>query len=355
MRASILISLIPFATPLTIAPHSPLSNRQRLTPSGRRGKGKAVYAVDLAPKPPTNPTESLLIQGGMGRLSEGLEGAGMATVDLNFVRPGEDGYPVDLGGLVGAREGTGLDDGCLLFVRVGEEGKDEVREKSGEVSDLVDGLAVPVGRTDIFEVALEMGLGVIAICGKADGLDATSELSTLPGEPSDYLSAVVVDGDPGDVPDDDADPDEYKEFMAGLETLPLPPKPFDKIPVFVTSTTPAGSGRLQNACAALKKRGYAGIYLDRQTVPPGQSNNCEKLGGFWGIAVRTLKMNRSTTFGGFRSKVVLAAKDDVPLQWYNYQKSIMADGSLGKSPLSEASMAANEDPLDTAKGDYKGF
>ncbi|GMI19823.1 hypothetical protein TeGR_g6541 [Tetraparma gracilis] len=61
----------------------------------------------------------------------------------------------------------------------------------------------------------------------------------------------------------------------------------------------------------------------------------------------SLRSAKSRTFAGFRSKVVLDIKYDVPKQWANYQKDVMDSEALGKSEIKEGDAGDS--------GDYKGF
>mmetsp|Transcript_18124 Transcript_18124/g.36936 ORF Transcript_18124/g.36936 Transcript_18124/m.36936 type:complete len:371 (-) Transcript_18124:90-1202(-) len=339
------------------------SARSALTPSGRRGKGKLSVGLELNPPTPTSATEVILLSGSMAESSRALRVDGKCkwlVVPAKAVVENDEGWEVDIRPFLeeqveNAPPGS-IPERTLVFVNLEDCGGDFWGEKAEELKDAGLTGVVASNEADVVK-AVEAGVAVVyavKATEPGDSLDFTPHLSSLPdvsGMPaSDYLSGVVIEPSPrfefgaeDRVEDDDASDD------ANYELLPLPPKPFDKVPVVMSTATIAGSGRLGKSCRLISKAGYPSCLLKHDISPPSQRVELSKLSAFWTLALQSLGRKTSSQFGGFRSKIAVGLKDDVPMQWYKYQKQIMEDGALGTKET------ADNDPLNTAGGDYKGF
>ena len=152
------------------------------------------------------------------------------------------------------------------------------------------------------------------------------------------------------------DEDEEKEASEEEDSndeISLPPVSKDlakRIPILGSIRAKAGGGRMGSAVGAHKESGSKGCVLRCDCLPGYRMNpDLEFVGGFWGAAIGDLKSLKSKNFN-FRS--TFALDKDIPLEWFNYQKDIMESGALGGGGGGGAS---DEDPLDTANGDHKGF
>ena len=83
----------------------------------------------------------------------------------------------------------------------------------------------------------------------------------------------------------------------------------------------AGSGRLGKSCRLISKAGYPSCLLKHDISPPSQRVELSKLSAFWTLALQSLGRKSSSQFGGFRSKIAVGLKDDVPMQWYKVRSS----------------------------------
>lgn len=210
-----------------------------------------------------------------------------------------------------------------------------------------------------FEKAVDFGLAIIYDIGdssSSESLDFTDCLSNLPIIKSlnsqEYLSGILL---PPSSSYDELHPEitgEENEDDDKVVLLEKPKEPFDKIPIIQSTETIAGSGRLGKTCRVISGRGYTSCLLKHEVTPKSQRSELSKLSTFWTLALQSLSRKTSENFSGFRSKVAIGLRDDVPMQWFNYQKSIMDDGSLGQS---EGGGGGEGDPLDTEGGDYLGF
>jgi len=140
----------------------------------------------------------------------------------------------------------------------------------------------------------------------------------------------------------DANYEEHQEAA-----LPKIPKALAKrMPIIGSIRALAGQNRMSSAVANLKAAGFTGAFLRSECVPGFRMNpDLDFVSGFWVAAISDIKSTKSKTFN-FRSKVALDR--DIPLEWYNYQKSVMESGALGPS-------GGGGDPVDTANGDFLGF
>lgn len=160
------------------------------------------------------------------------------------------------------------------------------------------------------------------------------------------------DDDEEDSSDDaDADADDDAEVeVTEIFDLPEVSKTLSKrIPILGSIRSKAGGGRMGTSVGIHKESGFKGCVLRCDCLPGYRMNpDLEFVGGFWGAAIGDLKSTKSKNFN-FRSTIALDR--DIPLEWYNYQKDIMESGALG----SPSGGGGGGDPLDSDKGDYKGF
>lgn len=155
----------------------------------------------------------------------------------------------------------------------------------------------------------------------------------------DPVSIVFTEGQAAETEDSDGEPSTPKLTI---------PSSVSKRTTFIGSIrTTAGDGRMNAALNQVTSCNFNGAFLRADCVPGYRLNpDLNAVGGFWSAVTGDLKSLKSKNFS-FRSKVKI--ENDVPMQWYNYQKDIMDSGALG-SPTTGGS-----DGLNTDAGDYKGF
>ena len=149
---------------------------------------------------------------------------------------------------------------------------------------------------------------------------------------------MFTEGQAADTEDSDGEPSTPKLTI---------PSSVSKRTTFIGSIrTNAGEGRMNAALNQVASCKFNGAFLRADCVPGYRLNpDLNVVGGFWSAVTSELKSLKSKNFG-FRSKVKL--ENDVPMQWYNYQKDIMDSGALG-------SPTGGSEGLNTDAGDYKGF
>ena len=122
------------------------------------------------------------------------------------------------------------------------------------------------------------------------------------------------------------------------------------IPILGGLEVVGGAGKLGSACDEVREvGGYSGVCLFAECMPGFDRASpfgapLGVIGGFWRMAIPSLKTNKSSQFG-FSSKFKL--EKDVPMEWFNYQKDIMQSGALGSVEKASG--------IDTDNGDFIGF
>ncbi|GMH63079.1 hypothetical protein TrST_g12371 [Triparma strigata] len=339
--------------------------RNTLTPPGRRGKGKLSIGVELSPPIPQNPSEVIILVSQLVTSSRLLRESGKCKwcVIPHDAVSGENGWEVDVQPFLteqmeNAPPGN-IPEATMVFLSYPKP--DFWSEKAPRLKSLGLAGVITSSHSD-FSSCISSDLSIVYDVGEdmtsSETLDFSSVLDGLPEvsglKPSEYLAGIIlppsasydevhpeISGDVGDVTD------------ANVSLMPKPTGAYSSIPVIQSTSTIAGSGRLGKTCRVISSRGYPSCLLTHSVSPKSQRSELEKLATFWTLALQSLSRKTSDKFGGFRSKIAIGLKDDVPMQWYNYQKSIMEDGSLGQSTHGE--VGGGGDPLDTDNGDYMGF
>lgn len=181
----------------------------------------------------------------------------------------------------------------------------------------------------------EVAAIIDAICEQC-GSDPTAVLLTI-------VSRVEDDDE-----DEEGEGSEDETKSKTKVSLPFVSKDAAKrVPILGSVRAVGGDGRMGSAVGLHKESGFKGCVLRCDCLPGFRMNpDLEFVGGFWGAAIGDLKSTKSKHFN-FRSNIALDR--DIPMEWYNYQKDIMESGALGKMGSGGA------DPVDSSKGDYKGF
>lgn len=145
-----------------------------------------------------------------------------------------------------------------------------------------------------------------------------------------------------------AESEEDEEDEPSAPKITIPTSVAKRLAFVGSIRTTAGEGRMNYATSKLSACNFNGAFLRADCVPGYRLNpDLEVVGGFWSAAMGDLKSLKSKNFS-FRSKVKL--EKDVPMEWFNYQKSIMEDGSLGGPGGAGAGGEINSEG-----GDHKGF
>jgi len=169
-------------------------------------------------------------------------------------------------------------------------------------------------------------------------------------DPAAVLLTTVVSLEEDEDEEEEGEGSEEKATSKPKVSVPLPLVSKDaakRVPVLGSVRAVGGDGRMGLAVGSHKESGFKGCVLRCDCLPGYRMNpDLEFVGGFWGAAIGDLKSTKSKNFN-FRS--TFALDRDVPLEWYNYQKDIMESGALGKMG------SGGGDPVDSSKGDYKGF
>ena len=244
------------------------SVRQILTPGGRRGKGKTVLGLTYAPPIPVAMTDMLLISSTLPKCSEQLRERASCKY---IVVPGgaiarEEGWEVDLKPFLEEQRESAPPGSVPGAVQVFVDftGDCDVSSLSQKLPELkkagLRGVVFGEVHTALIQDAVEMGLVVIYKLGKdfdfEKGMDFTGEVAGLPEVsglgPEAYLGGVILPERDQSFYDEEAGKDSDR-------LLPLPPSPYNAIPVISTSGVPAGDGKLQVAAKRLMSCGYSSI------------------------------------------------------------------------------------------------
>lgn len=338
--------------------------RARLHEALYSPSGKLTLSPEIVIPEPTDPTAILLQASGVTTLSEKIRTKAKANAagisgSLNSVRI-----------FVTEQErARGNFPGPVPVIYCGSIAHDNVEcdELMSELSDVgASGVLVSVldGKevSSIDDIASDEGLAATCSSALKNGVQPIPEVVLPEGsrwseEDMEALVhavrercglepvAVVLTMNVGEK--DESSEDDVEESSAAL---PKVPKALGKkIPIIGSIRVVAGENRMGTCVAQLKEAGFTGGFLRSDCVPGFRMNpDLDIVGNFWSAAIGDLKSVKSKSFG-FRSKVQL--ERDVPLEWYNYQKSVMESGALG-SPGGGSGDATDFNP---DQGDFKGF
>jgi len=147
------------------------------------------------------------------------------------------------------------------------------------------------------------------------------------------------------IKEEESDDEEAKTKV----NLPAIPKSLKKNVVILGSVrVEAGKNRMRDYTSCLHASRFMGAFLRAECVPgQPQRLNPEIISQFWNQCIGGLKSTRSKNFG-FRTEINVMIDRDVPMEWYNLQKSVTESGALG-----ETHGSIND--LDTGAGDFVGF